>query len=186
MIDCSGSMAYRDWKGQRIKAAKNAAIEFVDKKLEIDKNDEIGLVWFSSKAAIEVPLLTVGDNYRTIVDGINRLSPTFSTNMVAGLEMAGSVLGLPWGTLYGDERIILLSDGAHTDSGNPVTHANMLKQLGVIIDCIGIGTKTGVDEKTLKAIASVVNGKVRYRWIGDEETLVKHFAELSNKLILDR
>ena len=53
-LDISGSMMSMDFKPNRIEAAKNLAMEFVDGR----PNDRIGLVIFSSEAFTQCPLTT--------------------------------------------------------------------------------------------------------------------------------
>ena len=76
-------------------------------------------------------------------------------------------------------RIVLLTDG---HGGHPIDTARDLKSKGVVIDVIGVGSApSGVDEKLLRNVASVVEGEARYRFIKDQQTLVAHYTQLANK-----
>jgi hypothetical protein len=76
-------------------------------------------------------------------------------------------------------RVVLETDG---HGGNPLQTAEYMKQNGVVIDVVGIGEHpSGVDEKLLKKVASVVEGELRYRFIKDHRTLVAHYTQLANK-----
>lgn len=75
-------------------------------------------------------------------------------------------------------RILLLTDGHSYD--DPVPHAKALKNLGATIEIVGIGGEpTDVNEKVLRQCASVEDGKVLYRFIGDERGLVEHFFAIA-------
>jgi von Willebrand factor type A domain len=81
-------------------------------------------------------------------------------------------------------RIIMLTDGEHTGSCNPVSVAQRLKTAGVIIECIGIaGTRNNVDEKLLKQIASIdESGDPRYYFIKDTADLIKKYQTMAHHI----
>lgn len=81
-------------------------------------------------------------------------------------------------------RIVLLSDGAHNKGSSPVFLADKLKDAGVIIDCIGIGTDLeDFDMECLEAISSRNgDGLPRCSYIGDKSHLIKKFEDLSNRI----
>jgi len=82
-------------------------------------------------------------------------------------------------------RVILLSDGEHNTGGKKpeVAADEGLKKRGVVIDCIGIGSRSGVDEELLMRIASRDrDGNPRYRFIGDKQQLIRRFEHLANRL----
>ena len=82
------------------------------------------------------------------------------------------------------KRIIMLTDGQHNGSGNPVKTADRLKKAGVIIECIGIAGSPGeVDEAMLKRIASRdETGKPRYCFIGDTTGLIRKYKSMANQI----
>ena len=73
------------------------------------------------------------------------------------------------------KRVILLTDGW---SYSRVDIAVQMKNAGTIIDVVGIGgTPNDVNEELLKKIASVIDGKVRYKFIKDSASLVKYYKD---------
>lgn len=77
------------------------------------------------------------------------------TDIDAGLKVADQAL--QWHRFSVVRRIILLTDG---QGGYPLQTAESLKQRGVVIDAIGVGDQpSDVDEKLLRAVASVVQGE---------------------------
>ena len=80
-------------------------------------------------------------------------------------------------------RIILLSDGERTRGPSPVPTAERLKQMGVIIDCIGIADRANVDEAMLKAIASRnPDGSPRYCFVRDRQSLIREYKALAGHI----
>ena len=60
--------------------------------------------------------------------------------------------------------------------------AAALKSQGVVSDAVDIGLNPyAVNEPLLKEVASVVDGVLRYQFIKDHRTLVRHFTQLANK-----
>ncbi len=69
-LDVSGSMLARDFKPDRLEAAKEVAKEFIDKR----PNDRVGLVIFSGEAFTQVPLTTdhamIANLFREVKSGM--------------------------------------------------------------------------------------------------------------------
>jgi len=75
-------------------------------------------------------------------------------------------------------RIVLLTDG-HSTEGDPLTTAAKIKTDGIQLDIIGIGgSPSEVDEKSLRQMASVVDGEIRYWFIRSVGDLVRRFEFL--------
>ncbi len=82
------------------------------------------------------------------------------------------------------KRIIMLTDGEHNGDGDPVAVASRLKDMGVIIECVGIaGSPREVDEAMLKRIASRDEaGKPRYCFIDDTTSLIRKYKSMANQI----
>ena len=111
----------------------------------------------------------------------------FLTNFLFEATVDCSASHIKKATTVGNDitrRIIMLTDGEHVGEASPVKIANRLKGAGVIIECIGIaGNRHAVDEKMLKRIASVdENGKPRYCFIGNSESLLKKYESLAHHI----
>ncbi|MFC1766790.1 VWA domain-containing protein [Planctomycetota bacterium] len=80
------------------------------------------------------------------------------------------------------KRIVLLTDGEHTKGQSPLAIAGLLKEKGVVIDCIGIGgNPAAVDEDMLKAIASRNPDKsYRYCFINNRKNLIRKYQSLAH------
>ena len=76
----------------------------------------------------------------------------------------------------------MLSDG---HGGGATKAANALKVKGAILETIGVGRHPSeVDESTLRGIASVLDGKVLYRFLSDADDLMRYFrTEIANRLV---
>lgn len=158
-IDSSGSMGAQDIYPNRIEAAKNAAIDFLNM---IPQKTKIAIVSFSGNSLIEQELTEDKDKLKTVINNIN-------LNTVGGTDIFGAVITSS--NLLRDEEskvIILISDGQ--------ANLNTLQEIidysnknNVRIHTLGIGTlEGGTDEKgavfkisedTLKTIAENTEGK---------------------------
>jgi len=210
MIDLSGSMYTDDIEPSRIDAAINANKEIIKVKKRSYPDDKIGIISFqaSAKLLLSPKCSKDIDDLNVIV---NDTGLEGGTDFTAPLELAynyftGKVVNpgnSPIKKLLSliffeqdnnvvtsrnndntTKRIILLTDGEHLGKSNPVYIAEKLKEIGVTIDCIGIGgSPEDVDEELLKQIASRnPDGSIRYCFIGDQENLIRKYSSLAHHL----
>ena len=191
-IDVSGSMTAQDLTPNRLEAAKNVAIDFVNKRL----TDRIAIVIFSGESFTQCPLTT---DHRVLVSAIE--------NIRNGLLEDGTAIGSGLGTSVDRLRtskskskvIILLTDGENNGGLiDPETAKEIAKAFQIKVYTIGVGTdgyapqpvntpmgvvmqngKVSIDEKLLKEIASQTGGK--YFRAKDNEGLMGIYDEI-NKL----
>lgn len=171
-LDVSGSMLAEDLKPNRIDAAREVAMDFVDAR----PADRIGLVIFSGESFTQVPVTPDHGMLRTQIAELRSGVLRDGTAIGAGLATAVDRLrGVP-----GESRVvILLTDGVN-NSGNidPLTALAIAKTYRVRIYTIGVGT-TGqapfpvntpfgvqttmvpveIDEVLLQRIATETGGK---------------------------
>lgn len=207
LIDCSPSMEENDWKPSRLAAAQEATKALIEEKRRQSPEDYVGIVSFGGHAEVEHALVPVGRNAAALIACLKKIKVKGSTNIDAGLKQSAALLGgsnssvqrfgvwsavenLLLGRPSGSSvpvscdlrHIICLSDGSPTD-GNTESRAAAVKKDGILIDCIGIASRDCVDETVLKAVASEdEQGHPRYRFIGDEEALVKEFRSLASHI----
>ena len=181
-IDVSGSMTAQDFTPNRLEAAKNVAIDFVNKRL----TDRIGIVIFSGESFTQCPLTT---DHSVLVSAIQ--------NIRNGLLEDGTAIGSGLGTSVDRLRssksktkiVVLLTDGENNGGLiDPKTAKEIAKAFGVKVYTIGVGTegmapqpvntplgvvmqtqKVSIDEKLLKEIANETGGK--YFRAKDNESL---------------
>ena len=174
-LDVSSSMEALDFEPiNRIEAAKKVAIDFIKNR----KYDRIGLVCFSGLAFTQVPLTNDIDSLIKIVGKV-------TTRMVSVDGTAiGSAIVTACNRLKESKAkgkvIILITDGANNIGEiDPITAAEIAKNLGIKIYTIGTGSKDGayyqtigddgikkvkvndseLDEKTLSEIAYITDGE---------------------------
>jgi len=178
VIDISASMGERyDGRFTKLQAAFRANTTMVLGKAKIDSNDEIGVVTFNSNANILLKLCPIHSHRRQIIETLQSLKSCNGTNINEGLKKAREAFD--WSRNDVVRRIVLLTDG---HGGHPIGTAEDLKSRGVVIDVIGVGAEpSGVDERLLRKVASVIQGESRYRFIKDQQTLVAHYTQLANK-----
>lgn len=172
-IDVSPSMLARDFKPNRLEAAKEVANSFVANR----ENDNIGVVLFAAESFTGVPMT---------------MDRAVLSNYISGIEMGmlGNATAIGDGIVTAINRvknsaaksktIILLTDGSN-NTGNvaPITAAEIARKYGVKIYTIGVGTngtalypqqdyfgkieyvpqEVVIDEETLKEIASITGGR---------------------------
>ncbi len=172
-IDVSGSMLARDFKPDRITAAKEVAGSFIADRY----GDRIGLVAFAGEAFTQSPLTTDQSTLQTLLARIR-----------SGLIEDGTAIGNGLATAINRLReseakskvIILLTDGVNNRGEiAPLTAAEIAKAQGIRVYTIGVGTegmapypaidmfgnisfgtqKGEIDEKTLTAISDMTGGK---------------------------
>ena len=172
-IDISGSMLARDFKPDRITAAKEVAGEFIADRY----GDRIGLAVFAGESFTQSPLTTDKSTLQTMLARIR-----------SGVVEDGTAIGNGLATAINRLResdakskvIILLTDGVN-NSGEiaPLMVADIAADMGIKVYTIGVGTRgkapypavdmfgnmtfqmadVEIDEETLEAIASRTGGK---------------------------
>lgn len=172
-LDISSSMLARDFKPDRLDAAKKIAAKFINGR----ENDNMGLVVFAGEAFTGVPMTTDRAALTNYVNALNREMLEDGTAIGDGL--ATSINRIKDGKAK-SKSIILLTDGSNnTGIVAPLTAAEIAHKLGIKVYTIGIGTNgtapypqvnmfgrveyvpmpVVIDENTLKQIADITGGK---------------------------
>jgi len=178
VIDHSGSMGSPYDHGIiKLDAAKEGNKTMLLEKEQIDPDDEIGVVQFDDTAQVLLQPVPIRSHKQQIIQTINSIQVCGGTDQNKGLKAAESAFN--WNRQGVVKRIVLLTDG---HGGNPVHTANRLKANGVVIDVIGVGPdERSVNSKLLRAVASTIEGEVRYRFIKNQQTLVNHYRRTATK-----
>lgn len=171
-VDVSGSMLARDFKPDRITAAKEVAGDFIADRT----GDRLGLVVFAGEAFTQSPLTTDQGTLQTLLGRIR-----------SGLIEDGTAIGNGLATAINRLReseakskvIILLTDGVNNRGEiAPLTAAEIAKAQGIRVYTIGVGTQgmapypavdmfgnrtfvqqqVEIDEKTLREMAAHTGG----------------------------
>jgi Ca-activated chloride channel homolog len=184
-IDVSNSMAATDVKPDRLDAAKDSALAFIDR---IPAKINIGLVSFSGTATIVVP---PGTDRNTLRTGIRSLQLGPSTAIGEGIFASLQAISTLNAQLSGQGQttpppatIVLMSDG-ETTRGRPNDQAvTAAKNARVPVHTIAYGTPDGtldvgdqqvpvpVNKDALRAIAHDSGGTFHEATSGDELTAV--------------
>ncbi len=188
-FDISGSMLAEDLKPNRIEAAKDIAIEFIQGR----KNDRIGLVAFSGESFTQCPLTT---DHHVLINLFREIR--------SGMIRDGTAIGDGLATAVNRLRdsqavsrvIILITDGINNmGSVDPLTAAEMASMFGIRVYAIGVGTigqapypvitpfgkryemvDVRIDEELMKQIAAITGG--RYFRATDNQTLRNIYTEI--------
>jgi Ca-activated chloride channel homolog len=187
--DISGSMLSRDFKPDRLDAAKNIATEFISGR----PYDRIGLVVFSGESFTQCPLTT---DHAVLINLLHEIQ--------SGMIEDGTAIGMGLATAVNrikdspskSKVIILLTDGVNNRGEiAPVTAAGIAKTFGVRVYTIGVGTQgmapcpvqtpygiqyqnmpVEIDEEILKEIAQTTGGQ--YYRATDNDKLIQVYREI--------
>jgi len=172
-VDVSGSMLARDFKPDRITAAKEVASDFIADRT----GDRLGLVVFAGEAFTQSPLTPDQGTLQTLLGRVR-----------SGLIEDGTAIGNGLATAINRLResdakskvVILLTDGVNNRGEiAPLTAAEIARAQGIRVYTIGVGTqgtapypavdmfgnrtfvqqKVEIDEKTLRAMAEQTGGR---------------------------
>jgi len=190
-MDASASMLSKDFRPNRLEAAKAVASEFVEDR----PFDRVGVVVYEGESFTQVPLTT--DN-RVVQDGLNALE----TGRVEG----GTAIGMGLATAVNRLRksdakskvVILITDGEN-NSGQiePQDAAQLARLESIRVYTVGVGTigrakspvrqrpdgsyiydwvEVNIDEPTLQSIAQETGG--RYFRATSGEKLKEIYTEI--------
>ena len=178
VIDGSGSMGFTDYPPSRLDGAKQAGYRFMAKRAAMVPKTCVGIVTFSHSSSLVAHPMPVKENLAKLKQALDGMSLSGATNISAGLERA--YLEIRRIEEPGDRRVVLLTDGHATNGANPVDTAREIKLAGIQVDIVGIGgSPREVNEAQLKEMASVVNGELRYWFIGSVGGLLQRFEALA-------
>jgi len=188
VLDISESMDLQDFKPNRLEAAKETAVEFVNGRF----GDRIGMVVFSGEAYSLTPLTT---DYSLLTDLIDEIS--FDMIQAKGTAI-GSALAAGTNRMRESEAVskvmVLLSDGDN-NAGNvdPIFAAQLASAMDIKIYTIAVGKdgmvpygtdffgrpqmiESYLDETTLREIAAIGNGQ--FFRAGDDDALDNIFDQI--------
>jgi Ca-activated chloride channel homolog len=189
--DISGSMLARDFKPDRLDAAKNIATEFISGR----PYDRIGLVVFSGESFTQCPITT---DHAVLINLLREIQ--------SGMIEDGTAIGMGLATAVNrikdskakSKVIILLTDGVNNRGEiAPATAADIAKTFGIRVYTIGVGTQgmapypvqtpygiqyqdmpVEIDEGILQEIAQKTGGK--YFRATDNDKLIQVYKEIDN------
>ena len=190
-LDISPSMLARDFRPNRLEAAKDVAVQFIAGR----DNDRMGLVVFSGESFTQCPLTTdhavLMNLFKDVKTGL------IEDGTAIGMGLANAVNRLKDSEAE-SKVIILLTDGENNMGAiDPITAAELAQTFGIRVYTIGVGTRgkaefpigydrfgrlvfdymdVNIDEETLTKIASVANGQ--YFRATNKNALIEVYKEI--------
>lgn len=181
-LDVSGSMRATDISPSRLAAARQAALGFIDRQRD---TNQVGIVAFAGIAQlVQAPTTVPEDLQKAIRNLTTGRGTAIGDGIVTALETIAefgeasggdAASGEPAPRAEGELQphiIVLLTDGVYTRGTNPLRAAELARESGIRVYTIGFGTDTpsqaegfgygrrfGIDEESLKAIASMTGGE---------------------------
>lgn len=174
-LDISTSMLEKDFKPNRLEAAKEVAASFVAER----PNDRIGLVVFAGESFTQCPT-TIDHN--VVIKQIKEIkNGALEDGTAIGMGLATSCRMMSKSNAK-SRVCILLTDGVNTAGLiDPVTAVDIAKAFKIKVYTIGVGTATGnimgIDEPLMKKIAAQTGGK--YFKAGSKEKLKRIYTEIN-------
>lgn len=171
-FDVSGSMQARDFKPDRLTAAKELGIQFISGR----RTDRMGLVVFAGESFTLCPLTT---DHATLINMFREVSiGVLEDGTAIGLGLAAAVSRIKDSEAK-SKVVILLTDGVNNRGEiAPITAAEIAHTFGVRVYTIAVGTygtapypvqtpfgtryqdmKVEIDEELLKNIAQITGGE---------------------------
>lgn len=189
VTDISGSMQATDVEPTRLRAARDAAIGFVEAAPE---DLRIGALAFNQTPR---GLASPSTEREPLIRALRRLRPSGSTATGDALAAALRPLSrpVPEGTERPPAAVVLLSDGASVRGEDPVDVAREAAELGIPVHTVALGTDTGTipgpdggtervppDRETLAEIAEITGGRALAA--ADPEELASVYDELGSQV----
>lgn len=202
-LDVSNSMLANDMDPDRLSNAK----EFIFTLMNRLPDDRIGLVLFAGSAYVQMPLTFDRSAAEVIVSAANPAAlPAQGTSISDALKKAD--LAFPQDSKR-FKTVVLVTDG-ETHDENAVETANELKEKGIMINTVGIGSPGGaaiidpvlktekrdlsgkvvvskLNEQLLQQVAAATNGQYVHftSAAAVTSTLVKHLSQIEKTAIGD-
>ena len=191
VLDTSGSMNFQegqtdpltpaplnpDGSPARVKMdiVKDSAARFIDK---LHSQDYVGIAQFSDIASELSPLMKDKD---LVKEGLDRIAPFGSTDLVAGLQIGADLLEQTPKNKGYQKILVLLSDGNHTVlETDPLATAEKLKSDDPKLKIITVGYELNPEGKeNMKKIAS---SESSYIDAPNSEAVINKFRKLGEKI----
>jgi len=176
-MDVSTSMLAEDLRPNRVKAAREVAVEFISGR----PNDNIGLTLFAGEAFTQCPMTVDHAVLINMLQGMQcdmTQKGMIEDGTAIGMGLASAVARLK-DSKAKSKVVILLTDGSNNRGDiSPLTAADIAKSFGIRIYTIGVGTNglarypmpvaggvqyiqvpVEIDTKTLQSIADKTDGQ---------------------------
>lgn len=138
-MDVSTSMLAEDLKPNRVQAARNVAIEFVNGR----ENDNIGLTIFAAEAYTQCPMTMDHAALLNLLQGIDcnmAMRGMLDDGTAIGTGIANAVTRLK-DSKAKSKVIILLTDGTNNSGDiSPMMAADIAKSFGIRVYTVAVGT----------------------------------------------
>jgi len=181
--DTSWSMSWKDCKPSRLEASKMAVKKFISKRASLSATDRVAVVSFDSEAHIVLPFTDIS-NLASIRSAITNLETEGGTNIAKGLKAAARLFANDEMENFAArrlKRILLLTDGC---GGNPIRISRALKDADILLQVIGCGSRSSVNEELLRRVATTdTKGFTHYWFVNNTKDLIEHYENMATGIV---
>ncbi len=187
-LDTSASMTAQDIEPSRLEAARDLALDFIDK---LSSHSKIGIIGFAGVPFVKQPMTENQFNVKKAIIGIE-------PELAGGTDLAGTIITATnmMMTSQKGKKLILITDGSNTVgmfTSNSMQEAVKYAKKGrVIVDTIGVGSNVGpigylpayynvsaiFDDSSLRNISNETGGT--YYHAQDMESLAQAYNLISD------
>jgi Ca-activated chloride channel family protein len=142
-VDCSQSMLAADVSPNRLERARQAVLDFIHR----NGSGRVGLVAFAGQAFLQCPLTFDYGAFEDALRGLDgRTIPVAGTDLGRAMDEAFQAMEKT------DRRkvVVLVTDGEDLEKAG-VRIAGKLKEQGIVVFTVGVGTAAGTEIRVLNA-----------------------------------
>jgi len=169
VLDTSLSMMARDMQPNRLAAAKEAALNLINRL----PNDRFGVVVFAAQAYVYCPITVDHDAVQMFLDSVDASSaPQPGTALSNAIRVAAEALSQSESK---HRALVILSDGEDHVSDTPQVAEKAVRETAVRIEVLGFGSRQGEpipvtdDQGNVRGLKLDQNGRTVLSKLGEEE-----------------
>lgn len=140
VVDISNSMLAEDLTPNRLDRTRYA----IDKLFSTIKQNRVGLIVFAGEAKVQLPITT---DYRMARNFVKRITPSLVSVQGTQIGQALSLAELSFSQSSDAGRVVVLITDGETHDNGALEVAQRLKQKGIRVYAVGIGTPEGAPVK---------------------------------------
>ena len=161
VVDVSNSMLAEDFEPNRLERTKYA----INKLFEGLQQERVGMVIFAGEPKVQLPITS---DYRMAQAFTKRISPNLIAEQGTDIGKALQLASLSFSSQSGKSRVIILITDGENHEQDVTSVAQMVKEQGIRIFTIGIGTPEGAPIEIGGEFVKDENGEMVVSKLGEQ------------------